>query len=243
MSDQQPPKPKQDKFYEFKPFRVPKYRIEFQRATRLADIPGYVWYSPALIYIWGRYSETNLADLVQQHDVKVFWYKFEKPVFRGLTVGSDSAWDYTLWASSESDWPKIVDTILETVQFDIPRSRLYQYALQELEIYDPLSCDAKSIVGLNTPTVLVKTFAVLSNELQYAYDTRKKGVVNQPAVASFKPDPLHVEAGKKLFSRKGLTQDKAFDTYKSIMLSMQDAHYRAERLKKEAERRKVLRGK
>jgi len=243
MSDVQPPKPKQDKFYEFKPFRVPKYRIEFQRATRLADIPGYVWYSPALIYIWGRYSETNLADLVQQHDAKIFWYKFEKPVFKGLTVNADPSWDYTLWAASEADWPKIVDTVLETVQFDIPRSKLYQYALQELQIYDPLFCDAKSIIGPTTPTVAVKTFAVLSNERQYAYDTRNKDVVSQPAVASFKPDLLHVEAGKRLFNRKGLTQDKAFDAYKSIMLSMQDAHYRAERLKNEAARKRAIRGK
>jgi hypothetical protein len=221
--DQVPPELKKDKFYQFRPFRVPKYRVSFERAGKLADIPGYVWYSPASIYIWGRYSEVNLADMVQQHDTKIFWYKFEKPVFKGFTVNGDPSWNHTLWAAPLEQWKAIYSTILETVQFDIPNKRLYQYALQKLTIYDPLSVDVKKVVLLSTPKIDIHAFAVLSNIGQYAFDTRKNDVRVQPGVVTFKPEKLHVDAAKRLFAQSGLTQDDAFERYKQIMLDAQDA--------------------
>ena len=225
MSGQLPPKPKSDKFYEFKPFRVPKYRIEFQRAGKLSDVPGYVWYTPAPIYIWGRYSEINLGDLVSQFDVQVFWYKFDKPIFQGFTVNGDPSWNHVLWAAREDQWKTIVDTILETVQFDVPNAKLYQYALQNLKIYDPLSVDTERLITPNTPVVDVKVFAVLSNDKQYAFDTRTEGLKTTPQIVTFKPSPLHVNAANKLFGDKTLTQDRAFEKYKQIMLNAQDSDY------------------
>jgi hypothetical protein len=221
----QPLKPKEDKYYEFKPFRVPKYRVTFQQAGKLADVPGYVWYTPAPIYIWGRYSEVNLGDLVQQFDVQIFWYRFDKPVFTGFAVNDDHGWNHVLWAAREDQWKTIVDTILETVQFDLPNAKLYQYALQNLKVYDPLSVDTERLVTPNTPIVDVKAFAVLSNERQYAFDTRTNNVTVTPNLVTFKPSPVHVKAAIKLFGDKTLTQDKAFEHYKQIMLSEQDSDY------------------
>lgn len=223
--ENEPPRLKEDKFYKFRPFRVPKYRIEFERASQLADIPGYVWYSPAAIYVWGRYSEINLADLVQQTDAKIFWYKFDKPIFKGFTVRGDPSWNHTLWAAREDEWKKIYDIVLETVQFDIPNKRLYQYALQKLVVYDPLHVDKNRVVLQSTPKVEVNAFAVLSNVGQYAFDTRKQDVRVQPGMVTFKPEKLHVNAAKRLFANEGLTQDDAFERYKQILLDAQDAVY------------------
>lgn len=221
-----PPELKKDKHYEFRPFRVPKYQVKFERAGKLADVPGYVWYSPASIYIWGRYSEVNLSDLVQQQDTRIFWYKFDKAVFSGFDVNGDASWNHTLWAAPEEQWQKIYETILETVQFDIPRQRLYQYALQTMTIYDPLSVDLSRLVLQSTPQVTIHTFAVLSNLGQYAFDTRKQEVQVQPGVVTFKPDRLHVDAAKRLFAQDGLAQDVAFERYKQIMLDAQDAVFK-----------------
>lgn len=225
MADGDLPKLKEDKFYEFKPFRVPKYRIEFQSANQLADVPGYVWYTPAMLYIWGRYSETNLADAVQQHDVQIFWYRFDKPVFTGFGVGNDLSWNHILWAASEAHWPKLIDAILETVQFDIPGTKLYQYALQQLTIPDPLAWDNQRVLLPSHPTQLIHAFAVLSNDRQVAFDTRKPGMQTCPGVVSFKPDPIHVQAANRLFSINGLTQDRAFERYKEILMRTQDEEY------------------
>lgn len=217
--------PEKDKFYQFKPFRVPKYQIEFKNANKLADISGYVWYTPAMLYVWGRYSEKNLADIVQRHDVKIFWYRFDKPVFTGFTVGADSSWNHILWAASESHWPKLIDAILETVQFDIPNAKLYQYALQRLTILDPLLSDNQRVILSNHPTQLIHAFAVLSNDRQVAFDTRQSGVTNCPGVVSFKPNAIHVQAANRLFSINNLTQDRAFERYKEVLLQTQDTQY------------------
>lgn len=228
MSSDATQRPKEDKFYEFKPFRVPKYRIAFQRAGQLADIPGYVWYTPAPLYLWGRYSDVNLSDVVQQHDIQIFWYRFDKPVFQGFTANGDPSWNHVLWAAKEDQWVKLVNAVLETVQFDIPKSRLYQYALQQLSLYDPLSLDTQKVLTAATPVVPVQVFAVLTNERQYAFDTRNPEVRVQPSVVSFPPSDLHVNAAKQLFARAHLTQDTAFATYKEILLSTQDQSYRSQ---------------
>lgn len=221
----EPLKPKADKFYEFKPFRVPKYRVTFQQASKLADVPGYVWYTPAPIYIWGRYSEINLADMVQQFNTKIFWYKFEKPVFSGFTVNGDPSWNHVLWAAQEDQWKTLVDTILETVQFDVPGKKLYQYALQSLTVYDPLSVETQRVITPATPTVEVKVFAVLSNERQYAFDVRNADIKVTPQIVTFKPNPIHVNAANRLFADSTLTQDGAFEKYKQIMVTEEDANY------------------
>jgi len=218
------PKFKEDKFYTFQPFRVSKYRVEFQNAGKLADVPGYVWYTPAPLYLWGRYRETNLADAVQQHDIQIFWYRFDKPVFQGFTANGDPAWNHILWAAKEEQWSKLVDAILETVQFDIPNKLLYQYALQRLVLPDPLTHDVQRLLLLAHPKVTVHAFAVLSNTKQIAFDTRKP-VSHCPSVVQFKPDPLHTRAGQLLFLNDKLTQDRAFERYKEILMQTQDENY------------------
>lgn len=225
------PKFEQDKAYEFKPFRVPKYRIEFQNASRLSDITGYVWYTPAIIYLWGRYSDVNLSDLIQRHDIKIFWYKFEKPIFQGLTVNGDPAWNHTLWASEESKWIKLVNGILETVQFDTVAKKIYQYALQNLTVYDPLFTDKKIIISQDAPTINLNIFAVLSNDRQYAFDTRDKSVKILPQVHTFKPDKMHVAAADKLFGNINLNQEKTFEAYRKILLEQQDQKFKENNLR------------
>ena len=213
--------PKKDEAYEFKPFRVPKYQIKFQNANQLSDIAGYVWYTPAIIYLWGRYTEINLSDLVRLKDIKIFWYKFDKPIFKGFTANGDPSWNHVLWAAEQSQWDKLVNGILETVQFDAQSKKLYQYALQALTVYDPLFSDKKIVLSESTPTVKVNVFAVLSNEYQYAFDTRNAEVKFLPQLMTFKPDQMHVKAAQKLFAIPGITQEKSFERYKQIMLEQQ----------------------
>ncbi len=215
----------EDQYYLFKPFTVPKYRIKFERAHQLADVAGYVWYTPAPIYLWGRFSEINLADLVQRCNLQIFWYQFEQPVFQGLQLPNDPAWNHSLWAARQDQWNQLVDAILETVQFDLPNKRLYQYALQKLNIYDPLVHDARKVLTPGMPLVEVNVFAVLTNERQYAFDTRQEQVQSTPSIVSFRPSKLHVEAANSLFSLPRLTQDNAFAQYKEIMTRAQDLEH------------------
>ena len=226
-----------DKQYTFKPFRVPKYRIKFENAKRLSDIDGYLWYTPAALYLWGRFSETNLGEIVSRTDIKIFWYKFDKPIFQNFDVD----WNHLLWASSVEDWIKLVDGILETVQFDIPKKELYQYGLQSLDILDPLYIDTNRIVDEKTPVVPIKSFGVLSNKRQIAFDSSvKPSKKTIPSMSTSKPLISHVRAGNLLFSDDSITQDDAFVKYKRIMQQLSDATHKLESQQKfdEAVRRK-----
>ena len=220
--------PTADKFYNFQPEVVPKYRIQFKNAGKLSDVQGYVWYTPAILYLWGCFTDTILADIVQRQAIKLFWYRFDKPVFQGLSrgAGTDDSWNHGLWAARQEDWAQLVDSVLESVQFDIPHKLLYQYGWQTFSIYDPLHVDVHRMVLPTTPVITVNSFGVLTNLRQIAFDTRSEGVKTCPAVVSFKPDSLHVRAANRLFRREHLTQDKAFESYRQILLSTQDEQHR-----------------
>lgn len=224
----------EDKQYMFKPFRVPKYQIQFKNATSLGNIQGYTWYSPAALYLWGRFTEKNLSDLVEKYNLTIFWYRFDKPIFKGFDFKDDRSWNQLLWASKHEDFPRLVDGILETVQFDLDKSVLYQYALQKLTVYDPLNVDLERFVSPNTPTLDINVFAVLSNLRQCAFDT-KQGLQSVPGMVSYPPDELHVKAANKLFSLSHKDSDAAFQSYKKVMIEIQDEMH----LKDVAKRRRA----
>lgn len=213
-----PPQLKVDNFYEFRDFRVPKYRIEFKGAHKLSDVPGYVWYTPAMLYLWGQYTDSNLADMVSQFSPKFFWYQFSRPIFKGLELNGDRAWNHTLWAAKEDEWPKIVDHVLETVQLNLNTQRVFQYALQKLTVVDPLQLEKQATVTTSSSRFDIRSFAVLSNERQCAFNTSKDFVLGEiPAAVSFKPQSLHVRAARRLFSIPNITHTKALTRYKEML--------------------------
>ena len=213
-----------DDFYEFKPFTVAKYKIGFGNYKAISAIDGYTWYTPALLYLWGRFTDINLADLMAKYDFKIYWYLFDKPIFNGLNFKEDRSWNHLLWAAPNADWNNIVNGILETVQFDIPNKLLFQYALQSMDVYDPLYVDKERLITNTTPKVKVKAFAVLTNISQFAFDL-KSGFKGTPSVFQFKPEAIQVEAAADLFNDPNITQDKAFDAYKRIMMRLQDQEH------------------
>lgn len=212
----------EDKEYSFKPFKVPKYQIKFKDVKKLNDVDGMVWYTPAALYAWGRFTDTQLSDIVMRKNVKLFWYKFDKPIFKNFGIG----WDNLLWAAKKEDWLTIVNSILEVVQFDVEEKVIYQYAMQKTSILDPLTVDKERIATNTTPEVDVNVFAVLSNKGQMAIDLKAKQQKGSlPGMSLFKPDPLHVKAAKMLFKKEKLSQDEAFAEYKAVMQKLADASY------------------
>lgn len=216
--------------YELRPFRVPKYRIQFANAAALSDIAGYVWYTPALLYLWGRFTEVNLADIVTRIQLKIFWYRFDQPIFSGLACNGDATFDHLLWAAEIEQWPKLVDAILETVQFDLSAKRIYHYAMQEVQVVDPLSQDVKRVTLAKMPQIPVNVFAVLTNEMQIAINRPKEAFL-RPAVARFKPEPAHVEEARRLFAATHLNADNAFPAYRDILRNMELEAHQAKGLK------------
>ena len=218
------PKENKDKNYTFKPFRVPKYQIKFTNAKELGNVDDMVWYTPAALYLWGHFTDVTLSEIISRKELKIFWYKFDKPIFKNFGTG----WDNLLWAAKAEDWNDFVKNVLEIVQFDIENRLLYQYALQELSILDPLSVDTERIASSKTPKIAIKAFAVLSNMGQMAFNLKANNPKGSlPGMSLFKPDPLHVNAADHLFKDKNINTEDAVSLYKSIMSKLEAAEYKA----------------
>lgn len=218
------PKESEDKSYAFKPFRVPKYQVKFKNAKELGNVDNMVWYTPAALYLWGGFTDVTLSEILSRKELKILWYKFDKPIFKNFGAG----WDNLLWAAKAEDWNDFVENLLEAVQFDIENKLLYQYGLQEISILDPLSVDKERIALSTTPKIPIKAFAVLSNTGQMAFDLKaKKKEGSLPGMSLFKPDPLHVTAANVLFKDKNISTEDAVGLYKSIMKKLENASYAA----------------
>jgi hypothetical protein len=211
-------KPQQDKYYELKSARVPKYRVKFEGAYQLSDVPGYVWFSPAAIYLWGAFTDAQLYDVLEnQPGIKFFWYTFDRPVFDSFKVGDDTGWDHTLWAVSAENWAGFVDRMLEMALMDSKREAICTYALQSLTLIDPLFSDKKSIVSRTTPSVTVYSFAVLTSKHQIAFTKLdwRAGVL--PKIGRMAAGPRERRLARKLYSSRTRSAD-LFDRYKQELL-------------------------
>ena len=216
---------KTDRQYEFTPFVVPKYQIKFANVKRLANLSQYMWYTPAPIYLWGRYTDINLSDIVSEYDIKIYWYRFNKPVFKGLTINNDPSWNHMLWACDASKWKSLVDGVLESVQFNTQTKTLYTYALQELFISDPLQADTSVLVTRETDKLKVHAFCPLTNLRQIAFNPNRSSHLSIPDICSLAPSKKLLYRATRLFENSAVTQDNAFEFYKKLLESEADYNY------------------
>ena len=213
-----------DKEYHFKPEVVPKKRVVFSNVRSLAAVEKYVWYTPALVYLWGRFSDTPLTDIVQRVGSPVLWYRFDKPFFEGLEAGQDTSWNHILWGCPRESWDKFVDAVLETAQFDLSRRILYTYALQETQIYDPLTVDRDRLfVPDRTPRIKVGVFAVCTNKFQIAMSPNAQ--LHKPKPIRLEPDKTVKRLALQFFATGNLTEENAFGRYKQFLLQANDAEF------------------
>lgn len=216
---------KESRQYEFKPFTVPKYKIQFSNVKRLSNLSQYVWYTPAPIYLWGRYTDINLSDIMAEYELKIYWYRFNRPIFKGLELNQDPAWNHTLWAADKETWAKLTNGILESVQFDVEAKKLYNYALQELVIMDPLQMDQSGIVTKQTDQLKIHAFCPITNKNQIAFSPNRKNFIELPHICSIKPTKRSLYLATRLFENPNLTQDNAFDLYKKLLELEADLSY------------------
>ncbi len=124
---------------------VPKYPLEVGAAESLAAMtPAYVFFSPAIIYIHGRFGDLLLADMMREigRDVRIYFKRFNSRIFSGLESSrGDPAWNYALLAVTADDWQLLTDFICSACVRDKATDIDYRYGEQRLMICDPLFAD------------------------------------------------------------------------------------------------------
>lgn len=186
---------------------VPKLRLDLSKLELLSQAQGYVWFSPAAIYLWGQFSDQDLFDYYAKSEVKILWYKFEKPIFSGLQRDLDSSWNHALWAVSEQDWRPLSDFILEILKVDTARKMIFNYGIQEFSVIDPLVADKKVLLPPGSGKIRVSFFGVLTNMWRIAVDLKTSQDRGLPGVVRFKPSALQQRVAYQTFKSKDVFGD------------------------------------
>ena len=161
----------------------------------LKNFPQWVWYTVASPVLWGNLTESVLSAVQQDTGLTYHRKVFDKPIFSGF----GSAWDHTLWAVPQTEWPLLREELLSITQVDVEKKLLVKYGLQELSVYDPLAVDKFTVIPPDVPIFSIYAFGVMSNKKTIAFNPAQK-VVERPRVYTFKAEERIISLSDKTLS-------------------------------------------
>jgi hypothetical protein len=230
--------PAKESYYELRPARAPKYKVEFQGAGQLSDVTGYKWFSPAAMYLWGQFTDLQLQDLMSRHNLVIYWHAFQNPVLAGFSFNGDKSWNHTLWAVAEDKWDPLVDSVLEAMMVDRDTKTVTGFALQYLTVVDPLFADKRVVLSADAPRTTIGYFAVLTDKYQLAFTRREYPLGQIPQVRTLPAATYKRRVAGSVYSGTRLTTDKVFERYKHELIREGEADFRQkwEKLKNDKRR-------
>lgn len=137
----------------------------------LAMSEEYAFFTPAILYLSGFFSDAALVDFVHETGGgPVFYhYLFDSQIFKGLVArDGDAAWNRVLWALARSFWPAFQDFLCSVVIANRARRLVVGIGQQELTILDPLALDRKRLATAQVPLLPISAFGVNGNKFRYA---------------------------------------------------------------------------
>lgn len=159
----------------------------------LAALAGpLAFFTPALLYLRGRFSDAQVEDFLAEHGGDVVFYRrsFSRPVFAGLEgPGGDPHWNHTLWALRSEHWDAFESYALSVKLLDTPRRRMYGVGAQRLSVLDPLFLDRVAVVPEGVPLLPLVAFGVSGNASAWAlrFDPDRPWLT--PSAVRLPPDP------------------------------------------------------
>lgn len=157
-----------------------KFELAVGSARSLTDLSEYVFFTPAVLYLWGDFYDGPLLDFMweRRENVKLYYKIFRCPVFRGLcTPGGPKEWNHVLWAVRRDQWQPLCDFLLTISLSFSEEKRLVRYGERSVRIDDPLAVDASALIGGCFPRVSVTAFGVISSQGQV--------VLKEPTVSAY----------------------------------------------------------
>ena len=150
---------------------VSKDTIVFPRlADRLSQFPKYKFFTPALLYIHGRFTDAVLQQFRQEMnlDVSYMLHEFKHFIFTGFEdCHGHQGWNRTLWAVEASLWPAFEAFMLSTVISDPKAGLLYRTGVQDITIADPLFSERHPI-SADIPRTTIAVFGVDGSDVAVA---------------------------------------------------------------------------
>lgn len=179
--------------------RVDKLPLPLGAAAALSELESdFVFFSPAMLYISGCFSDAIWIDLQKRMNARLelYHYKFNTQIFDGLlTRSGDRAWNYVLWAARKHQWQDIVGWVVSTVITDLDSKQALMFGEQDVVILDPLASDKKSLTVTRST---VSAFGLKYVKESYLLEEHPV----RPYLKKFPPDPRVKEYVNILVDRK-----------------------------------------
>jgi hypothetical protein len=132
-------------------YTAEKFEMNFGAATSLAPFTArYKFFSPALLYLFGRFNDGPLVDFAAEDKPKYLYLyrKFDTKIFSGMDCGYDPSWNYVLWGMPLDYWPAFESFMLSLALYDPAEQNVYRVGAQDVHIFDPIAKAGTQIAGL-----------------------------------------------------------------------------------------------
>lgn len=169
------------------------------------------FFTPALLYLRGRFRDDLLHDYASTHNVDLAVYErsFVRPVFRGLEAADGNPyWNHTLWAARRGVWAGhdavhgLRDFLLTAKLTDSRRRVLYGIGVQRLAVLDPLFMDRCVVIPERVPVVSVWGFGVNGSHAAWAYRSDDARPWVPPEPVRLDPDPRMTRFARDVFGER-----------------------------------------
>lgn len=171
---------------------IPKYELPCGQAKALVEMADeYVFFTPALLYLYARFHDAPLADFVimVRPSCKFYYKKFDRPVFKGLEARSnkDPAWNFALWAVKREHWPMLCDWLVSLTLTNVDTKTVCGIGEQRLKVIDPLAADKTSVWHDRMPRIEITAFGINGNKYRAAL-AEGRGPYDPPVLSFDQPD-------------------------------------------------------
>jgi hypothetical protein len=153
---------------------VRKYKLPIGQAESLeAMTEEYVFFTIAPLYLRGNFRDAMLVDYMMSmgEEVKFYYYKFNKPIFKGLETSLyDRDWNHVLWAIGQEWWDSFQDFCCSLTVALRDQNWLVRFGVQEARIIDPLALDKAGMIRHDLPKPGIALLGVYGNKDQFAFE-------------------------------------------------------------------------
>jgi len=171
---------------------INKHELRLGNAESLLALSAeYTFFTPAILYLYGRFRDAPLFDFVHmvQPAAKFYYKKFSKPIFKGLEARSDgnADWNFVLWAIQKEYWSDFSAWMVSLTLTYQDSQDVAGIGEQHLEIIDPLAHDKMFILQNTLPCLPISAFGINSNVSQIGLFPGKRLTQDLPYLVMRKP--------------------------------------------------------
>jgi len=169
-----------------------KYELRLGKAKSLCELAAdFVFFTPAVLYLKGRFIDAPLADFVYMMapDCKFYFKKFGRPVFRGLTApNGDVDWNFVLWAIPKHHWEAFSAWMVGITLTYADTKEVAGIGEQRFEVVDPLAADRASVWHSGLPHLPVAAFGINGSRFKAGFVLGENVLMDPPRLTMFSPE-------------------------------------------------------